>query len=532
MALLLGGALALGGAWATEAAAQADTDDAEAPAEDAPAEGEDAAAEGEDEAADDAEADAADSDAVETDAADGDAVETDADQTDAAESGADEGEADAAEGEDSGLDAPAEDEGVTEEGVTDEGLEAASTTDLTPASTAEPGTSEETATELASPEEAAEGSALEEGDLEEAEEEAAEDEEAPAPSGPEPVPWRNTFFNWTNQATFNSFLRDAQLSYNPVYVQSFSLSPRWYVLPDSFFWANIGMQLEITDTEGNALNRDPQLTDAVVEFRHLMPWEGFVFIGQMRLGFPTSKVSQASQRYLQTGLGMTIVRPFTDIGLTVAGLLAYRRWWAGSNVIQVGEPQPDRCAAPFPTTVDTGAAAPEINTATCDQLGTPSAGRDIFLGGISATWVPFAGFNINLSAFLFTIHGFELADYVDTEGDVITRPEDDPLVIADGSPSHWRNFTFISVSVGYQFLPWLNVSVGIQNSGLVAPAYNPDGSIRNPLFTPDTQVFLTGTFQLDEIYTQLSGGGEELTPEERQRRRQGLASGPSVGGAF
>lgn len=351
----------------------------------------------------------------------------------------------------------------------------------------------------------------------------AESEEAPAA---EELPWRNTFFTWTHGVTFNSFLRDAQLSYNPTYLQNFSLSPRWYVLPTSFFWANIGIQLEITDTDGAALNRDPQLSDAALEFRHMMPWEGFLFIGQMRLAFPTSKASLAAQRYVQAGLGMTIVRPIPEIGLTLAGLLSYRRWFAGSNVVQVGEPQPDRCFAPLPSSTGT-LSAPEVNTTTCDQLGTASAASDVFLGGIAATWVPFAGFNVALSTFLFTTYGFELAPayvHVDTS--------EEPLLIEDGSPSHWNNFTFFSLSVGYQFLPWLNVSLGIQNSGFVASAFNPDGSIRNPLFTPDTQVFLSGTFQIDTIFNELMGEGDDLSPEERQRRRQGLASGPSTEGTF
>ena len=82
-----------------------------------------------------------------------------------------------------------------------------------------------------------------------------EAEEAPASSGPEPLPWRSTFFSWTHQATFNSFLRDAQLTYNPTYQQNFSLSPRWYVAPMTFFWANVSLGLEVTDTGGASLGK-------------------------------------------------------------------------------------------------------------------------------------------------------------------------------------------------------------------------------------------------------------------------------------
>ena len=52
----------------------------------------------------------------------------------------------------------------------------------------------------------------------------------------------------------------------------------------------------------------------------------------------------------------------------------------------------------------------------------------------------------------------------------------------------------------------------------------------------DTQAFLSATFSVDGIYNELFGAHEEeLTPEERQRRRQGLAQNDNsngLGGSF
>mgnify|MGYP001942389379 FL=1 len=445
--------------------------------------------------------------------------------TDAAET-ADEGaeettddaaEADAAEAPDA---EPAEAVETEPAETTDPNLE------LEEGASAEP--SEEASSQLAAPEV---DESAEEG-AEEATEEAAEEaEEAEEDSGPAPLPWRSSFFTWTNQATFNSFVRDGQLSYDPTYQQSFSLSPRWYVAPMTFFWANVSLNLEITDTNFNALNRDPQITDPVVEIRHMIPWEGFIFIAQGRLGLPVSKASQAAQRYLQTGLGTTIVRVVPEINLTIAGLFAYRRWWAGSNVTLVDTPQPDTCGGSLQAPA--GGGAPEAPTVFCGQLGDATAARDIILAGVSLTTTPFGGFSINASAFLFNTYNFELANAEIGSDQIETRPDGDPLVIPDQSRTHWRNFTYFAVSVAYQFLPWLNVSLGVQNSGFLASAYNPDGSIRNPLVTPDTQVFLGATIGLDTLYTDVFVGAEDnLTPEERQRRQQGLASGPSTGGSF
>jgi len=359
-------------------------------------------------------------------------------------------------------------------------------------------------------------------------EEAEPAEDAAEEEAEKPLPWRNTFFNYTNQVTFNSFLRDAQLSYNPLWQMSFSVLPRWYVEGAGFFRANLGLSLEVTDTDGNALNREPLFNDITVDYFHILPWEGFVFMPQVRVTIPASRSSLAAQRYLATGLGVTVVRVIPEAGnLTLAGIFRYTRWWAGSNVVQVGEPQPDRCPVGLPQPTGGGLTAPELNTTTCDQLGTSSSASDIILAGLSATMTPIGPLSINLSAFMFTTQGYGLAPaYID----VATSAE--PVRIDDGSPNHFRNFTYLSLSVAYQAVDWLNLSLGIQNAGAVAPLYNPDGNVRNPIFTPDTQVFLTATIGLDAVYGNLFGGHEELTPEELQRRQQGLAQGPSAGGTF
>ena len=123
---------------------------------------------------------------------------------------------------------------------------------------------------------------------------------------------------------------------------------------------------------------------------------------------------------------------------------------------------------------------------------------------------------MSASGFYMTAYGHELAPAnVAINGGGET--------VADESVTHWRPFTYFSLAVGYDILPWFNLSLGLQNSGVVAPLYNPDGSVRSP-FTADTQVFLTTTVGLDALVSEIVGDeDDDLTPEERQRRRQGLA---------
>lgn len=380
--------------------------------------------------------------------------------------------------------------------------------------------------ELSSPTE----TALQADDLEEEAEEAApaEEEEEEEAAPPTQLPFRNSFFDWNHAVTFNSFVRDGQLSYNPYYAQTFSLTPRWYVGPQSFFWASQSLGVELTESDSDVYLRDPQLSDTLLDFRQVLPWEGFVFIGSARLGFPVSKASQAAQRYLQTGLGLQVVRPIPEAFLTLAASFGYRRWWAGSNVVRSGQPLPSYCPGPQ----SAGSGAPEeAGGVFCDQAGSVSTSRDILVSGLTVT---FAYETISVAAqFLFVNqYAHELAP---AEVMVDTSPE--PIVLQDTSRTHWRNGTYFTLALTYQPLPWFSATVGFQNAGNVAPAYNDDGSIRS-IFNPDSQVYVSTTFQLDAIYTELAGSGDDgLSPEERQRRRQGLSrrdsqQGPAEEGSF
>ncbi|MFK7987651.1 MAG: hypothetical protein AB8I08_16660 [Sandaracinaceae bacterium] len=329
---------------------------------------------------------------------------------------------------------------------------------------------------------------------------------SPAPSGPA-LTFANSFFGFTNAVTAHTFSPDAQLTYDPTYVMNFSLTPRFYLTDTTFLWLNQAMSVELTDSNTGTYNREPLLSDTLLDLRQLLIWEGFVFQGQLRLGFPLSKASQSAGRVLQTGLGLTVARPFPELAsLTFAATVGYRRWWATRNVPATGAPYPGNCTQPEP-------GQPPV----CTQASGQTTARDILLAGLTTTIAPVPGLTVSLSAFYMAAYGHELS------------PADVPInggsnTIGDDSATHWRPFTYFALAVGYDVLPWLNLQLGVQNAGVVAPLYSPDGSVRSP-FTADTQVFLTTTLGLDAIVNEVTGSGEDdgLTPEERQRRRQGLA---------
>ncbi len=365
-------------------------------------------------------------------------------------------------------------------------------------------------------------SVLAEGDIEEEEAESAAEVQADEAPAREPLPWRNSFFSWTHGITPNSFFRDAQLSYDPLYYWSFNLAPRWYLDPATFFLVSQTLFLELTD-DGNsgAYNRDPQLTDTVIELRRVQLLEGFIFIPAARVLLPVSKLSQSAQRYFGLGAGLTAVRVIPEAAsLTIALIGRYQYWFAGRNTpATMGSYEGEGAPPVIPITPMLN---PEgvVDAPFLDQASGATSARHVITAGLSVNVTPLSGLTVTASAFWLSQEGHGLAPACTA---VLTSASG-YYCQGDTSPTHWRHSTFLSLAVAYDIQPWLNLSIGWSNSTVLAPFFNNDGSIRGP-FNPDNNFFLTASIQIDSLYDTIAHGEEDdgLTPEQRQRRRQGLS---------
>ncbi len=352
---------------------------------------------------------------------------------------------------------------------------------------------------------------------EEGEGTAADEEQAEL----EPLAWRNSFFNYGVGVTVNSFCPNCQLSYNPTVYQSLSLTPRWYLDPATFFFFSLGGFYEFTDDDSSAYNHEFLLSDLLIELRRTVAWEGFIFIPAARLTFPTSKASQGAQRYVNTGLGLTVVRPIPEAaGMTIAALFRYQHWFADGNLVTAR----GQCLPPIVGSLDGSASVAVSNAAPAVCDGRSATESDRLLLGVTINITPVEHLTITLSGAWAWAHVFDVADA--TWGDLgVTTSTPNELVPREGGSTRWRNYAAYSIAIAYDVLDWLNLSLSLDNSAVFAPLYNQDGSLRSP-FNPDTQISLSATFTLDGIYNSITGGNEAdgLTPEQRQRRRQGLAS--------
>jgi hypothetical protein len=368
---------------------------------------------------------------------------------------------------------------------------------------------------------------------------AGEDDEAAAEAAQaqrEPFPWRNSFLSWTHGVTPNTFIRNAQLSYNPYYYWLVNFNPRWYLDPATFFFLSQSIFWELTNDDGSsAYNRDVQITDTIVELRRNLAWEGFVFIPGVRVVLPASKASQAAQRYFGAALGLIAVRPVPEAaGLTIALVGRYQYWFAGSNVPRLMGGVPGQTFFPTPFTHQRerleagGGAATYADAPTIDQAALTS-GRHMVVAGLTVNITPLQNFTVSVSAFYVGMEGHGLAPAC---FHALTSPTAE--CIGDNGPTHWRHSTSLSLTLAYDVMNWLNLALGWSNSSFLAPLFNDDGSVRSP-FNPDNNFTLAATVQIDALYESVFAGGEDdgLTPEQRQRRRQGLAHrGSGTGGSM
>ncbi|AKF04762.1 hypothetical protein [Sandaracinus amylolyticus] len=372
-------------------------------------------------------------------------------------------------------------------------------------------------------------SALQPGDIE-AEEAAASGEDAAAEevaaeeaqAQREPLPWRNSFFSWTHGITPNSFFRGAQLSYDPMYYWSFNLAPRWYLDSATFFALSQSLSVELTDDGLSSVNnREPMLSDTIVELRRTIAWEGFIFIPAGRVVLPASKASQAQQRYFGLAGGLTAVRVIPEAAsLTFALIGRYQYWFAGRNTPGTLGTYPAQQHAPSGDLQGGNFG---------DQASALTGARHVITAGLNVTIMPLTGLTVSAAAFWQSQEGHGLGTAC-TPVDTLPGGE---LCLGDNSDTHWRHFTSVSLSVAYDVQSWLNLSIGWSNATVLAPLQNDDGSARN-IFNPDNNFFLTATVQIDALFETLRGAEDDgLTPEQRQRRRQGLAGVQSTtGGSF
>lgn len=297
------------------------------------------------------------------------------------------------------------------------------------------------------------------------------------------LPWRNTLFLFDQNLNAYALSQSAQLTYNPTYSWSFSLRPRYYLSDDIFVRLRQDMEVELTESDSTATEREIWLADTVLDINHakLVEALGGRLAGGARIRLPLSQSSQAQHRIFGGGLYTNVTRPIEGVleGLELSSSFEYVHYFATSNVAHTDEPY--ECVE-----LDAGRTIQRR----CDQIGGPSTIRDDFRFSIGATLTPVEKLNISASFLWWWTLAHPLAT---ATVDTLTGP----VTIEDESDTHWRNATWFSLEASYDFTKWISGAFGMST---LNPNLNPAGEYYNPFFNINSTLYLTATVTLDALY--------------------------------
>jgi hypothetical protein len=306
------------------------------------------------------------------------------------------------------------------------------------------------------------------------------------------LPWRNSFFIWSHGLTTNTLASDSQLTHNPTYYQQFSLRPRWNFTDTLSLRLRQDLWIELTDSETTVSRQEPELFDTTLSLIDVNVLEvaGIALGGGPQLIFPLSPASRAAERIMGTAAIVAATRSFQGVlqGLALQLSGSYTHFWGGSNVATTATSYPCQIAEPLTTGI------------ACSQTAGFSTVRDWFIATLAAQLVVLPGFSVNTD---FT-YWWQLAHGL-AEGTTDTLAG--PVVVGDGSATHFRNLTWWTLSASYQFFDWMEASIGLST---LTSQRNPDQSRRNPFINPDTELRLSALVLLDRLYmvARAQGGGQ------------------------
>lgn len=331
---------------------------------------------------------------------------------------------------------------------------------------------------------------------------AAAEEAAPPP--PAKKLWRNSIFWFDQSISAYTLAPEGQLTYDPTYSLNFRFMPRFYLTDKLFLRARFDLNVEMTESNFTTTNRQPMFSDIFLDLiaPGLIRFDHFTITAGARLVLPTSLQSIASKTYLGTGAFANISYNFDNIGEGFTLLLdtSFTGFFRGSNVAQSESGY--GCSS-----VDGGSGR------VCNQAGGLTSSVYQFTIGPSINFMPIEHLN------LFTTYSFMMQQGAPLS-DTTIQTSGGPVSVRGDGQTHTRNLQMFYFSIAYDITEWFNLNLYYMT---FTTLYNPNGSVRNPLFNYDASIGLTALFTLDQLYDAVVGSGATLTPEQLRRIRNGQA---------
>jgi len=300
--------------------------------------------------------------------------------------------------------------------------------------------------------------------------------------------WRNSLVLWDHAVSKNTFDEGSQLSYNPTYVQTLSVRPRWYFTDSLSLRLIQDMEVELTESDSTTRENQVLFDDTrldlveseLVELSEITLWVG----ATVRL--PLSLASQAQHRIASVGpmVGASRVLDVLE-GLTLDLSGGYRYNIATRNVPATDTAYPCRLVGG------------QLSTG-CDQASGLSSVAHVLSANLDASLAVVEPLSVTLGVGGAWTRGRGLASVDLANLGIVGANE----VLEDESATHWRSFTDVHAYVTYAPEDWLDFDLGFAT--LTAPEDITGAAGRNPVFNPDTMFSLTMTVSVDALYLALA----------------------------
>jgi len=315
----------------------------------------------------------------------------------------------------------------------------------------------------------------------------------------EPLPWRNSLFIWNNSVSLDTFVLGARRSYNPTYIQSFSLRPRWYVGASQSIRLRQDLNWELTH---NDINNNSawfgDLSAGIIDTGWFMMPGDIAVGGGVTAFFPVSIGSRNCG--LITGLqgSVSATKVFAEVmtGLTFQAFGSFRGNFHSTSVCNVeGGDRYGTPAIPGPIFGDNGNTGGVSNSMMVGSVGAVAALAPIPELSFSVVWQNQWSLGRGLADACF--------DDPSAPGGMTCLP--------DLSDTHTRVFTFFSLSATWLASDWFNASLSYGSFNF---SMDGSGNVYNPFYNPQSQFTLQGVFVLDRVYQGVEGMLEEDDVEE------------------
>jgi hypothetical protein len=293
------------------------------------------------------------------------------------------------------------------------------------------------------------------------------------------APWRNTTFVWDHTVSLETFLPAGRRSYNPTYIQTFSLEPRFYLAETISVRLRQALYWELTHDD---LVDSPNVTLSdlplsVIDTTWFTIPGGVVVGGGITAVFPVSEGSRACG--LITGfagsVGLTKVFDEVLTGLALSAFGGIRGNIYDRDVCSI-EP-PDR-----PGAIGDAVATEGLNPIVTGFTGASSA----------IAFIPELSFAATYAAGWSRGRGIGEACFDDPAAPSGTTCIPD---LSGGTNTATR--VLFSLSLSYLIRDWVNVSLSY---GSLNAAVDGSGNAYNPFYNPSSSFTLTSYFVLDRIY--------------------------------